>query len=132
MTAFFCLECIVKIISDGFVANGKKSYIRIPWNILDFIIVVASIVSLSSTEIDVSFIKSLRLLRILRPLRLISRNQGLKLAITTLANSMPNILNLLLIMQFFVFLIGILTTTLFAGKLNYCQTDHLTISLKQV
>jgi hypothetical protein len=36
----FALEAAVKILVRGFVANGPGSYLRNPWNILDFFIVV--------------------------------------------------------------------------------------------
>lgn len=36
----FALEALVKILVRGFVANGPGSYLRNPWNMLDFFIVV--------------------------------------------------------------------------------------------
>ena len=70
MTVVFSLEAVLKIITSGFLFNGKKSYLLDTWNMLDFIIVVLSIVSLNITA-DISFVKVLRVARILRPLRLI-------------------------------------------------------------
>ena len=70
MTAIFSLEALLKIITSGFLLNGKKSYLRDAWNMLDFTIVILSIVSLNITA-DISFVKVLRVARILRPLRLI-------------------------------------------------------------
>ena len=70
MTAAFCLEASLKIITLGFILNGQKSYLMDNWNILDFIIVLFSLVSLSISA-DIGFIKVLRVARILRPLRLI-------------------------------------------------------------
>ena len=70
MTSIFCVEALLKIIALGFLFNGPKSYLHDSWNILDFIIVAFSVVSLS-IETDLSFIKVLRVARILRPLRLI-------------------------------------------------------------
>ena len=70
MTSVFCLEALLKIITAGFLFNGKRSYLRDTWNMLDFIIVILSIVSLIITS-DISFVKVLRVARILRPLRLI-------------------------------------------------------------
>ena len=81
VTFIFTMECLLKVIVFGFIFNGKDSYLRLAWNILDFIIVTVSIVSLSFTNINLSFIKVLRVLRVLRPLRMISRNEGLKVAV---------------------------------------------------
>ena len=70
MTSIFCLEALMKIISLGFLFNGSKSYLFDSWNILDFMIVTFSVVSLA-VDTNLSFIKVLRVARILRPLRLI-------------------------------------------------------------
>jgi len=81
MTTVFALEAVLKIIAYGFLFNGRKSYLRIPWNLIDFIIVLFSVVSLSLTNNKLKIVKVLRLLRVLRPLRVISRNEGLKVAV---------------------------------------------------
>lgn len=41
----------VKILGLGFIFNGKKSYLRDIWNILDFIIVMSSYLTLIQTYI---------------------------------------------------------------------------------
>jgi len=125
MSAFFYCEAIIKIIAVGFAVCGKRSYIRDAWNILDFTIVMSALISMIANNDSLKAIKSLRVLRVLRPLRLLNKNRGLKLAITSLFNSLPAIMNLLLIMFFFVFLLGILSMTLFAGGLYYCHYEHL-------
>jgi len=69
-TGIFCIEATLKIISFGFIMNGKHSYLNNSWNVLDFIIVV---LSLSSLVVDakLSIVKVLRVARILRPLKLL-------------------------------------------------------------
>ena len=75
MTVLFTIECATKIIVTGFISNGKHSYMRDGWNILDFIVVLVSLVSLGLGDADnLRNLKTLRTLRVLRPLRLISRN----------------------------------------------------------
>lgn len=75
-TSLFTVELVLKVIVMGFLLNGSESYIRNPWNIMDFIIVAFSLVSISFRDAGskVSVIKTLRMLRVLRPLRMISRN----------------------------------------------------------
>ena len=73
MTIVFTLEALLKIMALGFLFNGGHSYLRNPWNILDFSIVIFALVSMTFDGADISFIKVLRIARILRPLRLISR-----------------------------------------------------------
>ena len=130
MTCAFTFEMVVKIIAWGFACAGKDSYIRNSWNILDFVIVSSALLSIIAADMDIGFLKSLRILKILRPLRIIARNKGLKVAISALGASMPNILNLQVIVLFFIFLFAILQTTLLSGSFYACSTDHLDLSMK--
>lgn len=125
MTGFFICEMFTKIFAFGFVFNGADSYIRNSWNILDFVIVLSATISVIFINVDLGFIKSLRVMRVLRPLRLLSRHRGLKLAISALFNSLPSIANLLLIVMFFIFMLAILCCTLFSGHFWYCEVGHL-------
>lgn len=85
MTVAFTFEAIVKIIALGFAFAGKTSYIRDAWNILDFVIVLSALLGvIAGDKIKVSFIKSLRILKVLRPLRIISQKKQLKVAIISL------------------------------------------------
>jgi voltage-dependent calcium channel R type alpha-1E len=126
MTAIFTFELLVKNVTYGFAFCGEQSYIRNGWNILDCFIVLSSLFSLNpDTGENLKVLKILRILRVLRPLRMVSRNRGLKISITALVNSLPAIFNLQLIIFFFLFLLGILHTTLFGGGFWSCSYDHL-------
>lgn len=81
-TILFSFEFLMKIITFGFILNGRTSYLRNPWNLLDFIIIALSIISLTPLPSELNIIK---ILRVIRPLRLISRNKGLKVAVKALA-----------------------------------------------
>ena len=76
VTALFTFELIFKVIVLGFLLNGKESYIRNPWNIMDFIIVAISLISITFRDAGskLSVLKTLRMMRVARPLRMISRN----------------------------------------------------------
>jgi hypothetical protein len=66
-TAIFIIECCLKLL-----ANGIKRYFYVAWNIFDFIVVVSSIVDLvisNALGSNVSFIKSLQIIRVLRVMR---------------------------------------------------------------
>lgn len=132
MTAVFTLEAVIKIIAFGFAMAGPTSYIKEPWNILDFLIVISALAGIIAGDaVNVSFFKALRILKILRPLRIIAKNKGLKIAIASLGLSIPYIVRLQVIVLFFIFLLAILQTTLFSGQFYGCNTDHLEISMKQ-
>ena len=80
-TVIFIFEVVIKIVATGFYFNGSKSYIRQVWHVIDFIIVVTSIVSLFPLKIDLTTLKIIRMARLMRPLRVISKNENLKTSI---------------------------------------------------
>lgn len=122
MTALFTVELILKVIVFGFIFNGKDSYIRNAWNIMDFVIVVFSLISLSLRDAGgkISALKTLRMLRVLRPLRMISRNQGLKIAVNSLINSIPYIGDVIVVSLLFLLLFAILCTNFYKGSFFTC------------
>ena len=124
LSVIFVLEAVIKIISLGLLQNGEDSYLLDPWNILDFSIVLLSVISLTSNA-DLDFIKVLRVSRILRPLRLIKRAPSLKVAVQSLSKAVPQIFRLYVVLSFVTFLIAILMTTLLTGKLFKCDMEHI-------
>ena len=75
---------------------GSDAYLRSGWNVLDFSLVVCSIVdtlfvlvSKSSPKI-LGILRVFRLLRTLRPLRVISRAPGLKLVVQEIVANIGN------------------------------------------
>lgn len=76
-TIIFTLEALLEIIAFGFYFNGSKSYLRNGWNVLDFFIVVSSIFDLFFEGSSWLGFRVIRILRILRPIRIISHNDGL-------------------------------------------------------
>lgn len=101
----------------GFLV-GKTAYLKSSWNILDFLIVMASIIDMLLTNVNLSIIK---LFRTLRPLRIISRNQDMKIMISSLAQSIFGIFNVLIIILCVFLMFGILGLNLLQGKLNFCN-----------
>jgi hypothetical protein len=65
----------------GLILNGRESYFRDYWNLIDFGIVVVSVLSCALPNVDLSVLKIIRLFRAIRPLRVISKNEGLKVSI---------------------------------------------------
>lgn len=132
-TVIFLLEALIKIIAYGFLTNGETSYLRKSWNQLDFFIVIVSIVelALSGSSDSLSIVKVFRTFRILRPLRIVTKNQSLQIAVTALMKSMPKIINLQLLTSFFIFMLAIFQTHIYSGKFNVCQTKHLGLKSAQ-
>jgi hypothetical protein len=102
---------VIKIIAIGFYW-GERTYLKDNWNILDFIIVMFSILTwimeAAAGAADISFIRGFRALRALRPLRVVSKNEGIKTVVNSLLLSIPALLNVLLIVLLFLMVFGIL------------------------
>ena len=126
MTIIFSVELCFKIIVHGLFFNGKHSYLRKIPNLLDFLIVISSIVGLVlGDEGGTGFLMAFRTLRILRPLRIIGRNEGLRVSIASLTAAIPAISRLMSMVVFYVFIFAVLQTEILSGKFYYCKTEHL-------
>ena len=115
----FAMEAVVKIIAMGFFMD-KGSYLTEPWNVLDFFIVVASLIDMNLESVDIPAIKVLRLLRTLRPLRFISHNINLKIVVTSLLESVGAIFNVLIVLLLIWLMFAILAINLLKDKMSYC------------
>lgn len=107
----FAFEMCVKIISLGFIMDSG-CYLCDSWNVLDFGIVVSSLLDMSLTTINIPFIKILRILRVLRPLRFISHNKDLKLIVVALFESFNSILNVIAVVSSMFLLFSIIGVSL--------------------
>jgi hypothetical protein len=74
----FLFESVAKIIAFGFIANGAPSYIRNIWNVVDFIVILVCMVAISPLASNFQIFKMFRVLKIVR---LISKNEGLKIGL---------------------------------------------------
>lgn len=81
LTSLFAFESITKIIAYGFYFNKDIAYLKNGWNIIDFLVLIISIISKVISSNKFKIVKIFRLLRILRPLRVVSKNKGLKIGI---------------------------------------------------
>ena len=90
MTIIFTLEVIIRVVSEGLIFNGPKSYLRSPSNILDFFVVVISLVSAFINSGNLSIVKVLRIAtRLTRPMRLVFRDEKLKISIKVIQAVLP-------------------------------------------
>jgi len=119
---------MVKVISKGLIGNGKNSYLRDVFQIIDFIIVIVSLGAIIDSNNALNIVKILRTVRLLRPLRLISQNENLKLSLQALVVAIPSVSSLLMITLLIMFIFGIIACNLLKGMSYYCETDHLVLS----
>merc|ERR1719387_2535948 len=101
---------------------GKGTYLMNPWNRLDFIVVMIPYIEMLAGDANINALKTLRILRALRPLRVISRNQNLKLVVNTLFKSVPELCNLVIVGALFFLIFGLFCVNYLKGSFYMCQT----------
>jgi hypothetical protein len=119
-TSLFASEVLVKLVCYGLVLH-EGAYLRNSWNVLDFVVVVASVTNLAASALDIGWLKTLRVLRALRPLRMVSRNEGMKIICNALLLSIRSIANVGVVLAFAWFMFALMGVQLFKGKLYHCN-----------
>jgi len=119
-TVIYSIEAALKIFAWGLVMH-RRSYLRSPWNVVDFAVVIVSIIDLSLPSSNIHFVKAFRALRALRPLRLIRRVRGLKAVVEAFIRSMPRILLVLGLVGLVLVFYGIMGVALFKGLFAQCE-----------
>lgn len=118
-TSFFVLEMLIKMIAMG-VLLTPKAYLKNGWNILDFIVVILSLLSLSLKTFNLSFLKAFRATRALRPLRMVSRSPGMRAVVNAILMVIPPLANFVLVVSVFLFTYAIMGASLFGNRLSSC------------
>jgi len=121
-TCVFLCEFLLKATSLGFVLD-KGTYLRDAWNILDFIIVIFSLIDISTSTMNLAILKVFRLLRALRPLRFISHNKSMRIIVNALIESMSALANAAAMFLIIMLIFGILGVTLLMGKEYSCSNE---------
>ena len=107
-TVIFFVESLMNIVCYGFICCGKTSYLRNPWNILDFTIMILSVIGVSPIA---SQLQSFKMFRIVRVLRLIGQDDGLKIGLHALIRAIPNAIRIIVIMLIFFLVFGIVSVS---------------------
>lgn len=80
--AIYTAEMVIKTISKGFILN-KYTYLRNPWNWLDFIVIISGYATIG---MDVGNLAGLRTFRVLRALKTVSIMPGNTMNLCTCRN----------------------------------------------
>ena len=118
----FALEAVLKILAYGFLFD-EGTYMRDLWNILDFIIVVSSILDASFSSVNMEMLRILRLLRTFRPLRFMSHNKNMRILVNSLFKSLGALCNTMILILVIFLMFSIVGVNFFAGKFQYCTED---------
>ena len=127
MTGLFVGEMALKIVAYGFACTGETAYLKDSWNVLDFNIVLISLLGLLADIVPLfGRLKALRILRVLRPLRLLQRNPGMKIIISSLIKTIPSCIDVSAVVMVFHIVFAILGMMLFMGRFGACTDESIT------
>eukprot|EP00760_Papus_ankaliazontas_P018505 PhM_4_TR17518/c0_g1_i1/m.51056 len=120
ITIIFSCEAFVKIMAYG-VGIRPGGYLRDPWNVLDFGIVVVSLIAFAPSVSD--FLRVVKVLRVLRPLRFISLSPNLRIVVSSLVTAVPQIGSVGAITFVVWFVFSVVGLYLFAGSFYACSEE---------
>ncbi|XP_013919992.1 PREDICTED: voltage-dependent P/Q-type calcium channel subunit alpha-1A isoform X1 [Thamnophis sirtalis] len=123
----FCFEAGIKIIALGF-AFHKGSYLRNGWNVMDFVVVLTGILSTVGTEFD---LRTLRAVRVLRPLKLVSGIPSLQVVLKSIMKAMIPLLQIGLLLFFAILIFAIIGLEFYLGKFHTACKDIHTDEIMQ-
>uniref|UniRef100_A0A3B3ZSQ6 Ion transport domain-containing protein n=1 Tax=Periophthalmus magnuspinnatus TaxID=409849 RepID=A0A3B3ZSQ6_9GOBI len=120
----FCFEAGIKIIALGFVFH-KGSYLRNGWNVMDFIVVFSGILAATGAYMNISVdLRTLRAVRVLRPLKLVSGIPSLQIVLKSIMKAMIPLLQIGLLLFFAILMFAIIGLEFYSGKLHStCTPD---------
>ncbi|KAG9271502.1 sodium channel protein type 2 subunit alpha-like [Astyanax mexicanus] len=114
-TGIYTLESVIKILARGFCI-GKFTFLRDPWNWLDFSVIVLAYV----TEfVKMGNVSALRTFRVLRALKTISVIPGLKTIVGALIQSVKKLSDVMILTVFCLSVFALIGLQLFMGHLKY-------------
>uniref|UniRef100_A0A286XJV3 Sodium channel protein n=1 Tax=Cavia porcellus TaxID=10141 RepID=A0A286XJV3_CAVPO len=116
-TGIYTFESVVKILARGFCIDGF-TFLRDPWNWLDFSVIMMAYV----TEfVDLGNVSALRTFRVLRALKTISVIPGLKTIVGALIQSVKKLSDVMILTVFCLSVFALIGLQLFMGNLrNKC------------
>uniref|UniRef100_A0A8C7WFN2 Voltage-dependent N-type calcium channel subunit alpha n=1 Tax=Oncorhynchus mykiss TaxID=8022 RepID=A0A8C7WFN2_ONCMY len=110
----FCFEGGIKIIALGF-AFHKGSYLRNGWNVMDFVVVLTGILATVGSDFD---LRTLRAVRVLRPLKLVSGIPSLQVVLKSIMKAMVPLLQIGMLLFFAILMFAIIGVEFYMGKFH--------------
>ncbi|XP_016130712.1 calcium channel, voltage-dependent, N type, alpha 1B subunit, a [Sinocyclocheilus grahami] len=111
----FCFEAGIKIIALGF-AFHKGSYLHNGWNVMDFVVVLTGILTVVGPDFD---LRTLRAVRVLRPLKLVSGIPSLQVVLKSIMKAMVPLLQIGLLLFFAILMFAIIGLDFYMGKFHH-------------
>ncbi|CAF3656370.1 unnamed protein product, partial [Adineta steineri] len=114
----FCFESALKIIALGFCLH-RGSYLRSPWNAMDFVVVVTGLATISIKKNSSFNLRTLRAVRVLRPLKLVSGIPSLQVVLKSILKAMAPLFQIALLVLFAIIIFAIIGLELYSGIFHH-------------
>ena len=128
LTTCFTCELILQVIHNG----GFKLWRKDGWNVLDGVIVAASLIAYlpmgGGESSGMVAVKGIRTLRVLRPLRAVKRLPSLKSTISTMLQAIPATAGIFVLMFFIWFMWAVIGQQLLSGRMKECVDPTIKIT----
>ncbi|KAJ1099463.1 hypothetical protein NDU88_004564, partial [Pleurodeles waltl] len=119
-TGIYTFESLIKILARGFCLKGF-TFLRDPWNWLDFSVIV---MAYATEFVDLGNVSALRTFRVLRALKTISVIPGLKTIVGALIQSVRKLADVMILTVFCLSVFALIGLQLFMGNLRQkCVRD---------
>ncbi|XP_062813881.1 sodium channel protein type 5 subunit alpha isoform X3 [Anolis carolinensis] len=121
-TGIYTFESMIKILARGFCMT-EFTFLRDPWNWLDFCVIVMAYI----TEfVDLGNVSALRTFRVLRALKTISVVSGLKTIVGALIQSVRKLADVMILTVFCLSVFALIGLQLFMGNLRHkCVRNYV-------
>ncbi|XP_041373843.1 sodium channel protein 1 brain-like [Gigantopelta aegis] len=125
--AIYTLEMCVKVTARGFFLD-HYTYLRDPWNWLDFIVIVSAFltltIQLADKNLDIGNLQGLRTFRVLRALRTVSIIPGLKTIVGALLRAFKMLVDVIMLTMFCLMVFALFALQVYMGVLRHkCVLD---------
>ncbi|XP_036593864.1 sodium channel protein type 11 subunit alpha [Trichosurus vulpecula] len=115
-TAIYIFEALIKILARGLFLD-EFTYLRDPWNWLDFVVILLAFLSYMIKTLD--SVSALRTFRVLRALKAISVISGLKVIVGALLRSVKKLVDVMILTIFCLSIFALVAQQFFMGSLRY-------------
>ncbi|KAF8791824.1 Sodium channel protein para like protein [Argiope bruennichi] len=113
-TSIYTVESCIKVVARGFILE-KFTYLRDPWNWLDFIVITLAYVTMG---VDLGNLSALRTFRVLRALKTVAIIPGLKTIVGAVIESVKNLKDVIILTLFSLSVFALLGLQIYMGILS--------------
>ncbi|KAG8197669.1 hypothetical protein JTE90_001597 [Oedothorax gibbosus] len=113
-TSIYTVESCIKVVARGFILE-KFTYLRDPWNWLDFIVIALAYVTMG---VDLGNLSALRTFRVLRALKTVAIIPGLKTIVGAVIESVKNLKDVIILTLFSLSVFALLGLQIYMGILS--------------